>query len=388
MNTRLTITSIILGLLVAFAASPVSAGTYSGGTGESNNPFLISTPADMQEIASRGNWPDWDKHFLLTTDIDLSDYTGTSFNIIGNSSRAFSGVFDGNDHCISNFTWSASGAEFYDSMGLFGVTDPNAVIKNVHLKGAKVALTASQTISAVGLLVGLNRGSITDCSVQGIIQASVYDDTVTKLGGLVGYCDGGTIARCSSNCGIFASVFFYTSPSPSDGCRHLGGLVGYQSLGLIEDCFATGGIFGSAGVGKIFPPRLDKFGGLAGGAWNSTIRNCYAAAVVTASTSGDIYYLGGLIGEGYSTSVTSSFWDVQVSGQSASQGGTGKSTAQMQTEATFEDAGWDFDNTWAITQGKTYPQLRPYLVADLNGDGIVDFGDFLIMGDEWMQTIE
>ena len=36
------------------------------------------------------------------------------------------------------------------------------------------------------------------------------------------------------------------------------------------------------------------------------------------------------------------FWDTQTSGQTTSWGGTGKTTAEMQTAKTFLDAGWDF----------------------------------------------
>lgn len=76
---------------------------YSGGTGEPNDPYLINTAEQMNEIGLSVNWDDWDKHFKLMADINLADYTGTEFNIIGNYDNPFTGVFDGNDHTISNF---------------------------------------------------------------------------------------------------------------------------------------------------------------------------------------------------------------------------------------------------------------------------------------------
>jgi len=59
------------------------------------------------------------------------------------------------------------------------------------------------------------------------------------------------------------------------------------------------------------------------------------------------------------------FWDIQTSGQAASAGGTGKTTAEMQTASTFLDAGWDFvdetangmEDIWWIDEGKDYPRL-------------------------------
>jgi hypothetical protein len=42
---------------------------YSGGTGEPNDPYQIATAADL--IALGETPDDYDKHFLLTADIDL-----------------------------------------------------------------------------------------------------------------------------------------------------------------------------------------------------------------------------------------------------------------------------------------------------------------------------
>jgi hypothetical protein len=72
-----------------------------------------------------------------------------------------------------------------------------------------------------------------------------------------------------------------------------------------------------------------------------------------------------LVGLNYNTGVICCFWDIQTSGQSRSQGGTGKTTVEMQTAATFLEAGWDFvgetekgtDDIWWIDEGNDYPHL-------------------------------
>ena len=53
--------------------------------------------------------------------------------------------------------------------------------------------------------------------------------------------------------------------------------------------------------------------------------------------------------------VFDSFWDTETSGQAVSAGGTGKTTAEMQQQGTF-DPPWDFTNIWDIAGG--YPFLR------------------------------
>jgi hypothetical protein len=111
-----------------------------------------------------------------------------------------------------------------------------------------------------------------------------------------------------------------------------------------------------------------------------TLTACYA----TGSVSG-VDQVGGLVGENPYGSVVSSFWDTQTSGQTTSAGGTGKTTAEMKTLSTFTSAGWDFVEIWGIEENQTYPFLRKYLTGDLNYDGGVDFVDFAIFAQHWLE---
>ena len=76
--------------------------------------------------------------------------------------------------------------------------------------------------------------------------------------------------------------------------------------------------------------------------------------------------VGGLVGSNGGT-VGDSFWDVTTSGRTASAGGRGMTTAQMQQQANFTSAtaangnanpGWDFASIWFMNNGRTYPLLR------------------------------
>jgi len=100
--------------LVFLAATSVAHAQYSGGSGTADDPYRIATATDL--IALGESPDDYDKHFLLTADIDLDpnlpgrkvldraviapdasssqEYCGTTF----------SGVFDGMDHRIRNLT--------------------------------------------------------------------------------------------------------------------------------------------------------------------------------------------------------------------------------------------------------------------------------------------
>ena len=119
-------------MCVLFLSWPAHA-KYGGGTGEPNDPYLIYTAEQMNTIGA--DLDDWDKHFKLMADIDLSGYTGTDFNIIGIGNRnAFTGVFDGNGHAISNFTYTS---EYATYIGLFGYV-VGGQIKNVGLIDSNV----------------------------------------------------------------------------------------------------------------------------------------------------------------------------------------------------------------------------------------------------------
>jgi hypothetical protein len=107
-------------------------------------------------------------------------------------------------------------------------------------------------------------------------------------------------------------------------------------------------------------------GGLAGSNTGEVI-DCFSTGSVTNTpwAGGAQPGSGGLVGLNYSGSISSSFWDIQTSGQMTSAGGTGLTTAEMQTTSTFLEVGWDFvdetvngtDDIWWILEGQDYPRL-------------------------------
>jgi hypothetical protein len=379
--------------------SPPAEAQYGGGTGEPDDPYLIYTAEQMNAIGAEPN--DWDKHFKLMADIDLSGFTGTDFNIIGyyisdDDNKPFTGFFDGSGKKISNFSYSCADI---NRIGLFGyVDDPNAEIKDLELidpnvdagtgddVGSLVGYMDSGTIDGcyaqggsvsgnedVGGLVGLNKGLLNNCHSVGNVTGNYW------VGGVVGV-NGSKLDRCYSQGSVLGNL-------------GVAGLVGYN-VGTITDCYATGNVWGSQGVG-----------GLVGYNDDGTITNCYANCYVTGGVSGNNWYFGGLVGSNFGTvsdcyaassvsgelfvgglvgrnndkitrcysvgsvtgrsgvgglvggneegTITNSFWDTQTSGQYKMCGNTGpegsgcdntngKTTAEMQMASTFMNAGWDF----------------------------------------------
>ena len=346
-------------VVICFFALSAQA-KYGGGSGTQEDPYLIYTANNMQTIGIDSN--DWDKHFKLMADIDLSGFTGTSFNIIGYlvilfDYKPFTGVFDGNDHTISNFTYSSTGTDY---IGLFGYV--SGIIKNLGLIDPNVD---AGTGSCVGSLVGINSGTITNCYAQGGCVAGESD-----VGGLVG-----SAYNKITNCYATANV---------TGDEYVGGLVG-SSGGTINSCYAAGSVRGDSYVGGLVGNNYlsniisncyatgnvsahAEVGGLVGHNWKGNILNCYATGAVDGND-----FTGGFVGREYGVGglgiYTSCFFDTDVNpdvngiGNLTDSNVVGKSTADMQTESTFDEARWDFvgddrpSDDWAMPGGGGYPVL-------------------------------
>ncbi|MHC4084259.1 MAG: GLUG motif-containing protein [Planctomycetota bacterium] len=352
-------------------------GKYGGGTGEPEEPYLIYTAEQMNEIGLSVNWDDWDKHFLLCADIDLGQFTAEEFNIIGTGSdHPFTGVFDGNGHTISNFTYTSTGTK---RIGIFGFVDcADVAIKDLGLAYPNIE---AGNMGYIGSLIGyLKDGTISNCYVEGGSLAGRY-----SVGGLVGFVWYGTITNCyssgdvSGEFGIGGLVGYnygtitksYATGSVEADDVYSGGLVGRNDgadgAGIISDCYArshvlvrhdeAGGLVGRNNTGTITNCYSTGtvsgelyIGGLVGENYRSTVTNCYS----TGTVSGDLY-IGGLVGENDQSRVTASFWDFQTSGPSTSDGGVGLTTAEMQTATTFIE--WGCENVWTINEGVDYPRL-------------------------------
>ncbi|MHC4111304.1 MAG: GLUG motif-containing protein, partial [Planctomycetota bacterium] len=328
----------------------ITKSSYFEGSGTEEDPYLIYTADQLNTIGLIVC--DWDKHFKLMANIDMSGYTGTGFNIIGNTITPFTGVFDGSDHTISNFTYTSTGTDY---VGFFGYVF-RGEIKDIGLIYPNLD---AGTGEYVGSLIGhLREGTITNCYVEG---GSVSGDWA--IGGLVGLNDEGTTTNC------------YSTSSVS-GQRNVGGLVGFNGYGTITNCYSTGSVLGLSYVGGLAGRNIEgtitnsystgvvsgelRVGGLVGYNRYGTITNCYSVGSVSAS---DYVYVGGLLGQS-NRAVVASFWDIDTSGQTSSWGGIGKTTAEMQMMSTFTDAGWDFvgktvngiEDIWFIGQ-QDYPHL-------------------------------
>ena len=187
------------------------------GDGSENNPYLIKTEENLQQLAVHVNKGNncAGLNFKLADNITMT----SNFTPIGNVRNKFGGKFDGDGKTISNLT-----IEDENNLGLFGYTD-GATIQNVNLTNFNV--TGKNN---AGSLVGYTLNTtISNCTAQGDVKA---DGNGSNFGGLVGINNGtiknctylgGTItgndigAICGKNYGTITESYCYGNSNVPDG---------------------------------------------------------------------------------------------------------------------------------------------------------------------------
>ena len=237
--------------------------------------------------------------------------------------------------------------------------------------GNSDAITLSYNTGSVngetytGGLLGSNSGVVTSCYNTGLVTAVWWDN-----GGLVGV-NGGTV------------VSSYNSGTIDCAYGNIGGLAG-ENGGLISACFNSGSIRDGVIVGALLIEndgvnRNDShkaakrsglewneyIGGLVGLNNYGTIIACYSTGVILDGDWDE--EPGGLVGGNDGGVVTLSFWDVESSSVSESDGGVGLTTLEMQSLQTYLDANWDWagetgngtNDFWQLQEG-SYPSLAVF----------------------------
>ncbi len=289
--------SFLVGFVMLSVASlSAQMPAFSGGNGSEANPYLLSSADDLVTLSNHVNAenPCTGVFFKMTADIDMA---GKKMKPIGNNQNAtkamrpFSGIFDGDNHVISNLIMHTDSV----GTGLFGII-ANASIRNVTLnsssvrgdgitggivaviinssvinchtgKGVKVeSYHSSFTGGIVGAVFMGNKNLIEGCSNSAHVKGAL-----TSTGGIVGLDTAdGTIVRNCFNTGLI-----------EDWVGMLGGIVGFTNKGhlTIQDCGNTGRISGNEGnsnhaagiLGKVSDTEIQN---------RPTISSCYNAGEV------------------------------------------------------------------------------------------------------------
>lgn len=141
----------------------------------------------------------------LENDLKLSKKVSVEFDGI----TSFSGVFYGQDHTISGLQLK-SGSE---AIGLFHYLEEGAVVKDLKVVGT---IESTQRRNMVGGIVGINAGTIQNCSFKGVITGT------GATGGIVGFNGPEGLVNQCKNYGVISGV------------HNVGGIAGLNH-GVVSD---------------------------------------------------------------------------------------------------------------------------------------------------------
>lgn len=235
-----------------------------------------------------------DSVFRQELNIDYSRYEWTNYDVvtatvstqapIGTGDKPFTAVYNGGCNTIEEISFKAK--SLY--IGMFGYTSSAAAVRNVFLVGdgsntvayvnAQGGNSASGSASRVsmGVLVGYNRGTVSNCSVSGYtMEYYGYSASTASLGGFVG-SNYGTIRNSASDC---PSIRFANTNSNT----YAGGFAGVNHAS-ISDSYALGSI-------QVRGARNSTVwvAGFAANNASGMIRRSYSATALTASGDAESY---------------------------------------------------------------------------------------------------
>ena len=155
---------------------------------------------------------------VLTADIDLQGSASNLWEPINTESSAFV-EFDGAGHTISNLyvdnlTGHADGPGYYYG-GFFYVLQ--GTVKNLTLEGANVTC-----YRGAALIGRMDYGTVENCTVK---NATIHG--FQKVGGIVGYVNGGGVQRDVTISGCTVDQCAVYTVAPEQGLYQAGGLIGY-----------------------------------------------------------------------------------------------------------------------------------------------------------------
>ena len=261
------------------ARSVVTELAYGGGTGTQDDPYLISTEADLVALSQAVNAGESQSggYFKLTADIVVESADWAPIGIMNTSTDyPFAGTFDGDGHSVTLNYKRTSGTA--SPTGLFGYTKGSGISRGAAtITGVIVKGSLSSSQSYLGGIVGF--------AANTIVEECRNEATITgynNVGGIVGSCmkDGFTstpntvIVRRCHNAGAVSNT--------SSSYARMGGIIGAFGSGSeseISDCLNTGSV--TAG-GTIVAGICGYWYCASGG--TAYMDNCLNTGVITGSS--------------------------------------------------------------------------------------------------------
>ena len=349
-----------------FLSFPLSAHPFAGGSGTYDDPFLISTPEQLDSVRHYCGKQHADKHFLIINEIDLDvpPYNqGEGWIPIGGvktTGELRRNIFHGklygymDGKCGSGIIKNLKlgnivmpNSNDISVMGLFGVLGEGALIKNIglenyqinskeHMIGVLVATTLSNTGNPIGRNV-----TIENCYTIGNTIGNI-----NTMGGIIGASYNMSIKNCYTVCNI---------ENLRDSSHYIGGIIAsVSSEGLITNCYSKSNFISNGATTGIIA------GMASGSVVESEISNCVAAGSIVTSNPGNRLLGFGFyaplevnLSNNYALNTTTINGNTITGGTTTNADGEDKTLAELQSQSFYENVlGWDFDSIWVMPEEK------------------------------------
>ena len=377
------------------------------GEGTEASPYLISGKDDIMSLAMLVN--NFSKshfkgvYFKQTADIDMANDTAfigigvaPAVTNIANATRYFSGNYNGDGHSIKNMKINAvvfdgtgkamnTSNGSYSYVGLFGVLDTTAVVRNVHLDESCVINGGERIGGIAGYM--MTGAHVDNCSFAGKIYAyrgygaGIVGETISPkdgtypsvisncvftgevhsnyqyAGGIVAY-NMAHVENCV-NAGMVKCYIFNSSTTAPANTGEVGGITAYNA-GEVINCASYGTVSGNKDTGGIVGMENTYYKG-------GRVERCFSSAIVECAP-GQEATTGSVIGKILATTnpeylvLKANYSDLQLSTFKPAQNDTIAGIYQLYTDALTAGAAVDsLASGYSFAKG-FYPM--PATVAD------------------------
>ena len=282
-NRLFTMLLLVMAILMPYGGAWAQTPSKpSSGDGSADNPYKISTAAELAWFRDQVNSGNNTISATLTKDIDLSEFChakdGTTYTdeLSWTPINWYQGTFDGNGKTISNLYINATS----NYTGFFGYAYAGS-IKNITFDNARVKNTGGYNF---GILAG-NAGSCIIENIKTLANCSVEGEDY--VGGIAGVANG-NISNCENRATVkgirsLGGVVAAYSGNSITSCANYGVVTGSgESVGGIAGYFNSGTIQNSANYGDV--TGTDNVGNLIGLAEECNLNNVLGTGNVTATS--------------------------------------------------------------------------------------------------------
>jgi len=250
---------------------------YSGGSGTSEDPYLISTPQDVDSIRYNTS-----SYFQLINNIDMSIYT--NWIPIPTYTGSFTGHINGKGYAISNLTIDTTGDFGTAYFGFLSRLLSPGKIRNIKFINPTFSIYHTDNDETrFGIVAGYSYSTSLDSIFVEDPNIDVFRSGHGDfhLGGLFGEVGN---PFTLNNCGISGgSIVGEFGSGPND--RSGGGLIGTVTSITFNQCYIQDLIFSASAIGVF---RNSEIGGFVGKSLSVEINNSFFKGQLDANNSGSL----------------------------------------------------------------------------------------------------